>query len=821
LHALKQYQGKEKGTSDLLNTAALVGDGIVLHKDGGLTAGFFYKGYDIASSTYEERNALSARLNAALSRLGSGWISQHDACRQMSTAYCTGQNGIFDGFPDPVSGMIDDESRKGFETAGKHFETTYVLTVTFLPPLLRQRRVVDLMFTDEGEGKRQRGIASNIIADFERSIEEIEDHLSGVVEIERMRGVSYEDAWGRRHVRDMLLQHINYCVTGLDHPINVPPCPMYLDSVIGGQDLRGGVIPKIGDNFIGVVCIDGFPGESYPNILASLDQIPLEYRWSTRFIYLDPVEAVSMIKGFRRKWAQKVRGFAEQIFHTGNGVVDQDALEMVQQSDSAVAEASSALVGYGYYTSVVVMFDEDRNRLERNLREVRREIQNLGFSARVETINAMEAWLGAVPGHRVQNVRRPVLHTMGLSDMLPMSSVWAGREHNPCPFYPPDSPPLLYGATSGSTPFRLNLHVADVGHTLIFGPTGAGKSTLLAFIAAQFRRYPDATVFAFDKGLSMYPLAKAMGELHYAIAGEHQELSFYPLAGIDTDVEQAWAEQWVSTLVELQGVTILPKHRNAIHQAMSLLRHSEVRTLTELHATLQEHDLREAIEHYTLGGGMGRLLDNQEENLTFGAFQVFEIEELMSLGDKNLIPVLLYLFHTIEKRLKGQPSLLILDEAWVMLGHPVFREKIREWLKVLRKANCAVILSTQSLSDAVRSGILDVLMESCPTKIFLPNEEAANGGSGDVLGPRDVYEMFGLNERQIEIIQHATKKRQYYFLSPEGRRLFELGLGPIALSFVGASGKNDLARIRELEAEYGDRWPFEWLRERGVDYETP
>ena len=107
----------------------------------------------------------------------------------------------------------------------------------------------------------------------------------------------------------------------------------------------------------------------------------------------------------------------------------------------------------------------------------------------------------------------------------------------------------------------------------------------------------------------------------------------------------------------------------------------------------------------------------------------------MALGEKNLIPVLLYLFRHFERSLTGAPALLLLDEAWVMLGHPVFREKIREWLKVLRKANCAVVLATQSLSDAVRSGILDVLLESCPTKILLPNEEADKGGSGAVASP--------------------------------------------------------------------------------------
>jgi type IV secretion system protein VirB4 len=155
-----------------------------------------------------------------------------------------------------------------------------------------------------------------------------------------------------------------------------------------------------------------------------------------------------------------------------------------------------------------------------------------------------------------------------------------------------------------------------------------------------------------------------------------------------------------------------------------------------------------------------------------------------------------------------------------MLGHPVFRAKIREWLKVLRKANCAVVLATQSLSDAARSGILDVLIESCPTKIFLPNEEAATRGTQEHPGPRDLYEAMGLNETQIEIIRSATKKRHYYLVSPEGRRLFDLGLGPAALSFAAVSSKEQISHLSGLAQREGDRWPFAWLEEKGVDDES-
>jgi type IV secretion/conjugal transfer VirB4 family ATPase len=406
-------------------------------------------------------------------------------------------------------------------------------------------------------------------------------------------------------------------------------------------------------------------------------------------------------------------------------------------------------------------------------------------------------------------VRRPLLHTLNLADLLPLASIWPGRESNPCPAYPPKSPPLFHAGTEGATPFRFNLHVGDIGHALVFGPTGSGKSTLLALLAAQFRRYPQATVFVFDKGRSMLPLCLAAGGAHYDI-GADQDLQFCPLDHLTSDAEQGWAEEWVATLIELQGVKVLPPQRADLHRAMSLLRRSDSYTLTDFVANLQDRTLRQALEHYTVSGAMGHLLDAERDGLRSGSFQVFEVEELMNLGDRNLIPVLLYLFHRIEQRLRGQPAALILDEAWVMLGHPVFREKIREWLKVLRKANCAVVLATQSLSDASRSGLLDVLTESCPTKVLLPNVSACEEGA------RPFYEQMGLNERQVEILASATPKRHYYYLSPEGRRLFDLHLGPIALAFCGASSKEDIREVQALARELGHRWPREWLVRRGI-----
>jgi type IV secretion system protein VirB4 len=239
---------------------------------------------------------------------------------------------------------------------------------------------------------------------------------------------------------------------------------------------------------------------------------------------------------------------------------------------------------------------------------------------------------------------------------------------------------------------------------------------------------------------------------------------------------------------------------------------SEDRTITSFISTVQSAKARSLLAYYQIGGGSGGdFLDGSKKEIMYKSLVTFEIQELMQYGKNIVVPVLLFLFRQIEKRLTGRPTLLIIDEAWLALSTPVFAGKIKEWLKVLRKSNCAVILATQNVADIAESTITSALVESCPTKIFLPNPDARSQTSAEL------YEkVFGLNERQIAIITNAIRKSQYYVVSPVGRRLFELGLGPVALSFVGAGSKEDIARINALIEKYGDEWPFHWLYSRGL-----
>ncbi len=805
--ALRSFRHSGPSFADLVPYAGLVANGIVLLKDGSLMAGWYFAGPDSESSTDAERNEVSRQINTILARLGSGWMIQVEAVRVPTTDYPARQDCHF---PDPVTRAIDNERRARFEQERGHFESRHAIILTWRPPERRRAGLARYIYSDADS--RSASYADTAIESFRTSIREVEQYLATVLSIRRMETREIEERDGTRMARyDELFQFIRFCITGENHPIRLPDIPMYLDW-LATAELQHGLSPMVENRFLGVVAIDGFPAESWPGILNSLDLMPLTYRWSSRFMFLDDQDARQKLERTRKKWQQKVRPFIDQLFQTQSRSIDQDAAAMVAETEDAIAEASSQLVAYGYYTPVIVLFDDNNARLQEKTESVRRLIQAEGFGARIETLNATEAFLGSLPGNWYANIREPLINTRNLADLIPLNSVWSGSPVAPCPFYPPGSPPLMQVA-SGSTPFRLNLHVDDVGHTLVFGPTGSGKSTLLALIAAQFRRYDGAQIFAFDKGRSMMPLTLAAGGDHYEIGGDDAggaaALAFCPLSDLSSDTDRAWAAEWIETLVAVQGVTITPDHRNAISRQIGLMAEARGRSLSDFVSGVQMREIKDALHHYTVDGPMGQLLDAETDGLELGSFQTFEIEQLMNMGERNLVPVLTYLFRRIEKRLTGAPSLIILDEAWLMLGHPVFRDKIREWLKVLRKANCAVLLATQSISDAERSGIIDVLKESCPTKICLPNGAAREPGT------REFYERIGFNERQIEIVATAVPKREYYVASPEGRRLFNMALGPVALSFVGASGKEDLKRILALKKAEAD-WPIHWLKERGI-----
>jgi len=789
---LAEYRRTSDRLADFLPWAALIADGVVLNKDGSFQRTARFRGPDLDSAVPAELVAVAGRLNGAFRRLGSGWAIFVEAMRVPASDYPEST------FPDAASALVDAERKAMFEEDGAHFESRYFLTFLYLPPAEDAAHAERLLY----EG-RERGPNAGA-----------QEQLHGFIDrtdriLQLLDGFMPECTWASDAET---LTYLHATVSTRRHRVRVPEVPMYLDALLADQPLTGGLEPRLGNAHLRVLTIVGFPSATTPGILDDLNRLAFPYRWSTRAILLDKVDATRLLTRIRRQWFAKRKSIAailkEVMTNEASVLVDTDAANKAADADAALQELGADIAGQAYVTATVTVWDDDPRIAEEKLRLVEKVIQGRDFTCMAETVNAVEAWLGSLPGHVYANVRQPPISTLNLAHMIPLSAVWAGPERDEHLA----APPLLFGQTEGSTPFQFSLHVGDVGHTMVVGPTGAGKSVLLALMALQFRRYAGSQVFAFDFGGSIRVATLAMGGDWHDLGGalgESAELlvALQPLARIDDPAERAWAADWLADILRREGVAIDPPAKEHLWTALTSLASAPAgeRTLTGLSVLLQSQDLKRALQPYCVGGAHGRLLDAEDEHLGTAAVQAFETEDMIGTGAAPA--VLAYLFHRIEDRLDGRPTLLIIDEGWLALDDQGFADQLREWLKTLRKKNASVVFATQSLSDIDGSAIAPAIIESCQTRILLPSERAVEPQIAAI------YRRFGLNDRQIEILARAAPKRDYYCQSRAGNRLFELALGEIALAFCAAASKPDQAAAEALLTEHGhDGFAAAWLR---------
>jgi type IV secretion/conjugal transfer VirB4 family ATPase len=807
MFSLREYREPSSRLPDRLPWACLVAPGVVLQKDAIFQRTIAFRGPDLASSLDSELLSASARLNNALRRLGSGWALFVEAQRFLSSAYPAAD------WLSPAAAVVDRERRLTFEQAGAHYESSYYLTFAWKLPPDRAERAVALFYENGGvaspEADERSALARELYT-FQKSVAEITDILRAV-----FPEVGLLDD-------EQTLSYLHSTVSTHRHPVRAPETPMYLDAVLPDMPFTPGDVPMLGDHFLCTSTISGFPSSTLPGLLDALNHLNTEYRWVTRYLCLDKAEAKALLEKYRKQWWAKRKGLWTMIKEEASkqeaALVDNAAAGKAADADAALRELGDDLVSYGYLTTTVTVWDGELEAARRKSARVKEVVQGRGFTVKDETLNSTQAWLGSLPGHVYANVRRPIVNSMNLTHLMPLSSVWAGDAVNGhlesvCGV----GTPHLYCSTTGSTPFRLHLAVGDVGHTLIIGPTGSGKSTLLGMLALGWLKYPDAQVIVFDKDRSARAATLAVGGTCYEPGKETAPVAFQPLADIDQPAERVWAAQFVATLLAAQGVAVDHRTQAGIDETLTSLATAprQERTLTLLATQIgsRQRSLRDALRPYTLEGNFGQIFDADEDGVRTGGFwTMIEMGHLMAMGPTVVLPALEYLFHRVEQQFTGRPTLLILDEAWLFLSHAVFATRLQGWLKTLRKKNVYVVFATQEVADATsKPELLSTILSACHTKIFLPDDEALTPAMSQA------YQSVGLTTAEIDILAKAQKKRDYYYRSAKGRRLFELGLGPAALAFVGASSEQDQLFLDELVAT---RPPAEYaaamLERRGV-----
>ena len=783
---LKEYSEEKGKLSSYVPWICLIDKGVVLNKNGTLQKTLKYRGYDLDSSTVYELKNINAKLNDVIKRLGQGWSLNVEARRKRCTDYIEAENEIL------AIDIIEKERKLNF-LENEHFESEYYLTIVQLIPTDNSKKVGEIFLEYAKKSEILDKTLENFNKEFKKILNLFKEIFLEVTELDDEETYTY----------------LHSCVSTKTDKVVVPEIPYAMANYLCDSDLVGGLKPKLRGKEIRCISIQGFPNYTVPGFFDVLNRLNIPYRWITRFLILSKLEALSkMERKYKNIFSQRLSLF-QRVYAELTGEkeensrkLNEDALNKANEVRTQIALTTGDYVSQGFYTCTLIVDGDSIDEVEERVDIISKTINNMGFITIEESINSVEAFLGSIPGNITNNIRMPILNTVTLSHLLPVSSVWGGDSWNKHL----NAPPLIYTKTKGSTPFRFNIHIEDIGHSAIVGPTGYGKSVLLGLIASSFMKYKDSRVYFFDKDASSRVLTYAVGGEFHDLGND--ELSFQPLANIEIVEEKEWAYGWILEILEQENVKVSPTQKEKIWKALDNLAKTpiELRTISNFYTSVNDREIKEALIPYKIGGALGKYFDSDKDTLNFLRWQVFEMNQVIN-NKKGITPLLSYIFRRIENSLDGNPCIIILDECWMFFDNPIFAAKIREWLKVLRKKNCSVIFATQELGDILNSKLFTTVLDACQTKVFLPNPNAF----ADNYIP--IYEKFGLNKTEIEIISKATKKKEYYYKSTKGSRLFELDLKEKTLSLIASSDLAKQNKAKELKEIYRDANDFtrEWL----------
>jgi type IV secretion system protein VirB4 len=772
-------------------------EGIVMLKTGALMRCYSYVCPDLGSASVESVAAVSFYFNEAVKSMDGSWCAHFESQRALSTEY----PGVV--WNNIAGYLLDRRRMENFTGQKAHFVNRYFLSLTKKLPneiYAKAGRILYRSEKEESEGYYAMELIKKHIQDFRAETDAVIARLAGRISIRAMND-------------DETATFLHSTVSTNFHPIRAMKRPVFIDSFITDCDLENSTTMKLGDYYVPVIGIFNFPLETYPAMLESLNSSEIEYRWAIRWISRSKKDSAKDIERYQKRFYGSRKSWGTAVLETFAGIEsgreDPAAVAFERDTNTAKVELATDQYSFGYFTANLAVWDENYHAALDKARYVSSLINSSGFEAKLDALNSFQAYLSMQPGNTWSNVRRPVLSSGNLSHIIPLSSVWAGNRFNTwtrecfhC------AAPLLVCSTSSRVAFFLNLNVGDVGHTFIFGPTGAGKSTLLCLLESQFLKYRGANVVILDKDKTARSITMAAGGV-YEEPGRGK-VAFQPLRELERDADIAWANDFIQVLLEMQDIKTNPVMSEAINAALRLMRDEKPvrqRTLSTFQQYVNysdpatgRNDIKTGIQPYTINGRYGGIFDAEDTGLALSKWVMIEMGALMKLGAAAVTPALMFIFHFIEKiytaengEATGEPTMLVLDEAWVFLDNEYFSRTIEEWLVTLRKKNVFCVFATQEVAKAAKSKISSTIVSQCLSKIYLADQSA----NTDLVAK--YYLEFGLEENEITAISHAVMKKDYFYKSPRGSRMFELNLDAFQLALLSP----DHALLDQLEAEYG------------------
>ena len=775
---------------DVVNWDVIVAPGVILCKDGSYLAGWHLGGIDTESLPPDEVQALRSHIASGLSHLGDAhtlWTVWQRRPRAPANLVAeTGQTAL---------DILADETNALFASPGD---------------LWQDRLSLYLGWTPEGGT----AIAKDL-AGLEEARSLVESWLDPILALDRIdppqEGVQDEPVFTPE------LPRLLAGLLGEDRPsprLTTNALPVGLDALLSPalfQSSAGGPV-RIGDRPVAVMTLSGEREAYVQAALEDLQDLDLPLIWITRHQAMSKQTALARADWKRKTWNQAGANMLANIEGSGEGRRSLFADRMAARLEETRARIESSVTGHGGYLCILLLHGApgaDPGSLTRDIKRIRETVQLKGFALREERTGAVPILLAALPGHAAPTTRQVMVESQVTADLMPVRGLWPGAPSCPSPLLPPQTPALLPALMRSRELFHFNLHVGDVGHTLIFGPTGTGKSVLLGQLVSAWLRYAQARVIVFDRGRSIRHACAALGGV-FLEPGTGSGRGIAPLEQAGR-LGAAWALDWLTELVRLETRTPPdPDQMEELRHVVGKMLRDGKGGLKRLAGLVQNTQLRQAFTGW-LEGPLAGTFDHQDTDIAGGLasspLTVFESRPLFDAPRAVTRLSLDYIFAEVAQRFDGRPTLLVLDEAWFFLAHDIFAARIRSWLKEGRKSNVAVVLATQSVPDAARSGLITDLLDSCPTRLYLANPSATTQkNSAD-------YRKVGLKAHEIATVANLRPKQEVLMVQDRITRVLCFPLSPVGLSLLGRTSSKDSARAAERAAQDPQFWMEDLVNE--------
>ena len=777
------WSAKEARAGDRLPYLRLIDESTLLLRDGSVMTAIQVPGLLFETEDSEALNAHAATREVVLrSTLDARFVLYHHVIRRRVSVDLEAE------FPDPISRHIDAcwRDRLG---SGQLFVNDQFITLIRRPARGKAGLV-------ERVGRKFRRQDGDRLEPDPKDLRSLRAASQGLVAALSAYGATPlgEYTGPQGSTNSEMLELLSALYNGEMRPVRKPADDVDIGHMLPYRrvsfgldaiETRGSGAPE----FAAILGMKDYPEATSPGLLDSLLRLPFEMVVSESYA---PTE---------RQTARERMDLAIRRLKSADEEAAAERADMLAARDAL----GNGAVGFGDHHLTVMVRERQLGQLDDAMAACAAALADTGAIAVREDTNLEPAFWGQFPGNEAYLVRRALISSANMASFGSLHGFALGQAQGN---HWGEAVTLL--ETTSATPFFFNFHHGDLGNFSVIGPSGSGKTVVMNFLAAQAQKFSPRTIL-FDKDRGAELFVRGIGGRYDSIrSGE--PTGFNPLALPDTPGNRAFLRDWLGVLLKAEG----PEEEQTIAAAVdaayandaSLRRLRHFRELLSGTRRPQPGDLADRLGAWigageAPGGEHAWLFDNSEDRLDLGA-RVLGFDMTALLENPRLrTPTMMYLFHRIEERLDGKPTMILIDEGWKALDDEVFAARIRDWLKTLRKRNALVGFATQSARDALESRISTALVEQTATMVFMPNSRAR---------PEDYCDGFGLTEHELALIRTLpAHSRCFLVRQPDASVVVRLDLSGAPEVLTLLSGRESSVRRLDLLREALGDAPSEWF----------